>query len=152
MLKPVLLVTCRVGSENWCIEEIGNVVFPVDPGVEIVKTKYPGLLIVYSNLDSRSVYERSLKSEYGFVENIIPVELYGFFTDQFFSEITRLVSPGEKVKLKLRIRGKRGYSTIVWKKLVELLAEKSVFHDKSSKTCVYVEVINDTVYMGRGFC
>lgn len=150
--KPILLVTCRVGSEKWCIEEIGNVIFSIDPYVEIVKTKYPGLIIVYSNMDYRVVYERVLESEYGFVERIIPIELYGSFNMEFFSEITKLVSPGERIKLKLRIRGKRGYSNIVWKKLIKTLSEKNVFHNKSSEICIYVEVIDDTVYMGRGFC
>jgi len=152
LLKPVLIVTCRVSSEEWCIEEIGNVIFPIDPGLKIVKTKYPGLIIVYSRLDSRSIYEIVLKKEYGFVQNIIPIDIHGLFNIDFFSQVKNLVYEGERIKLKLRIRGRRGLSRIVWKKLIEFLAEKSVYHDKYSNTCIYVEVIDNDIYMGRGYC
>lgn len=152
MAKPVLLVTCRVSSEKWCIEEVGNVIFPIDPGVEIVKTKYSGLLIVYSSLDQRIVYEKALRSEYGFVENIIPIDIHGVFNLDFFSEVNRLVSNNERIRLKLRIRGRRGYSKVVWKKLIDALAEKNVFHDKSSNICIFVEIVDEQVYIGRGLC
>ena len=99
-MKPVLIITCRAGSEDWCEEEIGNVLFPYDPEVRVVKTKYPGLLIVYSKLDPLRAYTISLSSEYGFVEKIIPVQIYDKFNIDALDKILNIVGYGEKIKVK----------------------------------------------------
>ncbi|MCD6301359.1 MAG: hypothetical protein J7L82_04735 [Staphylothermus sp.] len=151
-MNPVLIVTCRAGSEDWCEEEIGNVLFPHDPELKVVKTKYPGLLIVYSKLDPLKAYTISLSSEYGFVEKIIPVQIHDKFNIDALDKILNIVGYGEKLKVKLRVRGRRGLSTIIWKKIMDLLKRKNSKHDPSSNICLYVEVIDDYFYVGRVKC
>ena len=151
-MKPVLIITCRAGSEDWCEEEIGNVLFPYDPEVRVVRTKYPGLLIVYSKLDPLRAYTISLSSEYGFVERIIPVQVYDKFNIDALDKILNIVGYGEKIKVKLRVRGRRGLSMIIWKRIIELLKRKNSRHDPGSNICLYVEVIDGSFYAGRAKC
>jgi len=150
--KPVLLITCRVGNEDWCVEEIGNVLFQKDPGVDIVKTRYPGLILVYSNLSVDQAYKHALSYEYGFVENIIPVHYMVRFNEDIPSDILNLFEPNSRVKVKVRMRGLRGYSSNVWKKIIELLKTKNITHSSDSNICLYVEGVDDLIYIGKGLC
>ncbi len=152
MLRPVLLVTCRAGNEDWCVEEIGNVLFPYDHMIRVEKTRYPGLIIVYSNLDPLKAYNYALPHEYGFVKKIIPILYICSFSDEIFEKVDKLVKPGERVKVKLRIRGRRGYSRIFWRKIMEVLKSKQARHDPSSETCLYIEGVDDIIYIGKGKC
>ncbi|MET1160184.1 MAG: hypothetical protein ABWW65_04420 [Thermoprotei archaeon] len=152
--KPVLIVTCRSGNENWCEEEVGNVLFPQDPEVRIVKTRFSGVLIVFSYLNPLDAYKTALSREYGFVEHIIPVFLSAPLTelDDVIERIREIVNPGERVKLRVRVRGVRGISTTLWHKIRRVLASKNAIHDPSSNTCLFVEVIEDRIYVGKGWC
>lgn len=154
-MKPVLLVTCKAGNEEWCEEEIGNVIFIHDPRVVVEKTKYPGLLIVYSNLDPGRAYRIALSSEYGFVTNIIPIQCsVNDINDEDSIKkcILSLVSSGETVKLKVRVRGIRGLSRKLWVHAASLLKEINSSHDPESTICLYIESINSTLFIGKGKC
>jgi len=150
--KPVLLITCRVGNEDWCIEEIGNVLFQKDPEVNVVKTRYPGLLLVYSNLNVEKAYKQALSYEYGFVENIIPVHYMINFNESIPNDILNLLEPNSRVKVKVRLRGLRGYSSIIWKRIIEILKTKNIVHSPDSNICLYVEGVDDIIYIGKGLC
>jgi len=150
--KPVLLITCSAGNEDWCEDEIGNVLFRYDPGVLIKKSRYPGLLIVYSELDVDKAYKYAYSVEYGFVKNIIPIHYYGLFSEDALTNILNLVSENERVKIKLRVRGVRGLSGILWNKLINILRTKNAVHDPGSKTCLYIEIIDNMMYLGKGLC
>jgi len=151
-LKPVLIVTCRAGNEDWCIEEIGNVIFPLNHSVKVLRTGYPGLLIVYSKLDHRRVYSLVNRYEYGFVERIVPVVIYSELNKFDPRSILGLVVENEEVKLKVRVRGIRGLSSRLWKEIINVLSEKNVKHNSKAKTCLYVEVINNMIYIGKANC
>ncbi len=152
-MKPILIVTCRAGSEDWCEEEIGNILFPHDPDIKIEKTRYPGLLIIYSDkIDPIKAYTYAYAFEYGFVEKIIPIYVYEKFTLENISLLERLIGFNERIKVKLRIRGKRGLSTIVWRRIMDVLKSKSSIHDPKSNICLFVEVIDEYMYAGKVKC
>ncbi|ADI32334.1 hypothetical protein [Staphylothermus hellenicus] len=151
-MKPTLIVTCKAGSEEWCEEEIGNVLFIHDPDVKVVRTRYPGLLLVYSNLDPYKAYVYALSSEYGFIKNIIPIHLHDKFSLENISKILEIVGVGERIKVKLRIRGKRGLSKVLWKHIMDLLKSKNAVHDPRSNMCLYIEVIDNDLFIGRAKC
>ncbi len=148
-LRPVLIITCRAGSEEWCLEEIGNTLFPYDPAIKVIKTRYPGLLLVYSSLEVDRAYRIASGSEYGFIVNIIPIHYNGKLDDEFYKAFLNLVNYGEKIKLKLRIRGRRGLSKLVWNRLIDILKKKNSVHDPSSTIHIYVEILDDKVFIGR---
>ncbi len=151
-MKPVLIVTCKPGNEEWCESEIGNVLFHLDPELRIAKTRYSALLIVYSRIDPVKAYKHVKNYEYGFVANIIPV----YYTTNSFEElllvIQNLVKGFSRVKVKLRIRGVRGKSREYWVRIKEALREIGVIHDPRSRKCLFVEVIDDVFYTGIGDC
>jgi len=152
MLKPVLLVTCRAGNEAWCIEEIGNALFEHDPEVVVERTKYPGLLIVFSNLDVEKAYNYALWREYGFVEHIIPINRAAQSLDEVERAVMEIVSDGERVKVKVRVRGSRGLSKTLWSLVMKALRSKNAAHNPSSSTCLYVEGVEDKIYIGKARC
>ena len=152
MSKPTLLVTCRAGNEDWCVEEIGNVLFEHDPEVEIVKTKYPGLIIVYSKIDPSRAYSIASSREYGFVVHVIPVMEVVELGGDIEKAVKNIVEEGERVKVRVRVRGRRGYSSLIWKRVVNALKSKNASHDPTSNKCLYVEGVNDKIYVGKAKC
>ncbi|WP_448577837.1 hypothetical protein [Thermosphaera sp.] len=153
--NPVLLVTCRQGCDEWCEEEVGNIIFRKDPELRIVKTPYPGVLLIYSGvLTPDKAYRIVVFREYGFVENIIPVQCSGRIEefDSFVQCVGNLLRDLRKVKLKLRVRGLRGYSEILWGRLKKYLEEKGIEHSPESPTCLFIETVDHNVYGGLGYC
>ncbi|MEM4695818.1 MAG: hypothetical protein QW170_00975 [Desulfurococcaceae archaeon] len=151
--KPIILVTCKVGSEDWCIEEIGNVLYPYDNSVEVIKTKYRGLLIAYSKLSAYEAYKLLLTREYGFVRNIIPIMITVPFDENLlYNKVKEVVKNTNCVKIKLRIRGVRGYSQKIWMGLVNAIRESGSKHDPNCNTCLFIEVIDSDVYIGLREC
>jgi len=150
--KLVLIVTCKAGSELWCVEEVGNAIFEHDPGVIVEKTKYPGLLLVYSSLDAYKAYAYAMRREYGFVKHIIPVEAVALTIDEAERAAAKLVNPGESVKVVVRVRGKRGLSGDLWNRVVNKLKLLGAKHNPESTTCLYIEVIDDKICIGKAKC
>ncbi len=156
----VLIVTCRAGSEDWCEEEIGNRIFHKDPEVIVLKTKYQGLLLVYSKLHPDMAYKYAKSHEYGFVEKIIPAHIIINNIGQFNFEdamkiIAKLLTEKQlpsNVKLKVKIRGRRGLSPHIWRAFIEAMKEYGIRHDSSSHVCLHVEGIDDLLIVGVCEC
>ncbi len=157
---PILIVTCRAGSEDWCEEEIGNRIFHKDPSVLVLKTKYQGLLLVYSKLHPDTAYKYAKSYEYGFVEKIIPAHIIINGVEQFnFEDAKKIIAKllAEKqlptnVKLKVKIRGRRGLSQHIWRALIKAMKEHGIRHDPSSHVCIHVEGIDDMLIVGVCEC
>jgi len=151
---PVLLVTCRTGHDELCMNEVGDVIFGVDDRVVVEKTGFPGLLIVYSCIGVEKAYRRAVHREYGFVENIIPVHCI-ISTDNIWSGLQECIEslqlPG-RVKIRVRMRGVRGMSTSIFTWLIRTLGSRGIVHDSSSDKCLYVEGVRDKIYVGVGYC
>lgn len=152
--QPKLIITCRAGSEDICIHEICNVLFAKDPSVSAIKTKYRGLVLVYTKLDVNRAYTAVVHREYGFVENIIPVHCVLEHTasrENLVECLTRLKLPAS-VKLKVRSRGTRSLSSELFRQLSNILWELGVQHTPASSTCLYAEVLESKLYIGVGTC
>ncbi len=156
----VLIVTCRAGSEDWCEEEIGNRIFHKDPEVIVLKTKYQGLLLVYSKLHPDTAYKYAKSYEYGFVEKIIPAHIIINNIEQFnFEDSKKIIAElltekqlTNNVKLKVKVRGRRGLSQHVWRAFIKAMKEHGIRHDPSSPVCIHVEGIDDMLIVGVSEC
>lgn len=151
---PKLIVTCRELNPEPCEHEIGNVLYARDPFVSIVKAKYPGLLFVYTGLSADKAYASTVLREYGYVENIIPVQCilkYPFTNEEFEKCIDSIHLP-EKVKVKVRSRGTRGISNTIYRVALDKIKSRGVLVDPGSSHCLFIEIIDQHVYVGLGYC
>ena len=152
---PKLIVTCRSSrSVESCEHEIGNVIYPRDPAVRVEWSKFSGVLFVYTSLDLEKVYTIASFREYGFVENIIPVHCVLEYppSELEFKACLEKAVRDRKVKLKVRSHGLRGVSERLFNSLIRLLNAMGVSHEPGSNKCLHVEVFEDKVYVGAGFC
>lgn len=150
--QPALIVTCRVGHEAICEEEIGNVLFPRDPQVRIEGTGYPDVLAVYTKLSADDAYRVVSLREYGFVENVIPVHFaleYPRDIGKVVEAAKALADKGPCVELRVRSRGVRGVSSELYRELARALGDRIC---KGSGECIFVEIMNERIYVGRGLC
>lgn len=150
MGKTYVIVTCRAGNEEWCEEEIGNVLFLYNHGVRINRTRYKGVLLVETSLNPDRVYRIVSSREYGFVEKIIPLHVVVNKIDirNIVESIRRLViEKGVKDSIRLHIvfRGIRGFSNILWKEVTRSLRELGISVSKKSSTCLYIESIDNFI-------
>lgn len=151
--KPVALVTCKIGSEDLCVEEIGNALYPYDNSVIVAKTKYRGLLIAYSRIDPVNTYRILSTKEYGFVRNIIPIlAIIPLDKDRLFDTIRSVVRGVDCVKIKLRSRGIRGLTRSLWRGLVYTLENIGIKHDSKCPTCLFIEIIDENICIGLREC
>ncbi|WFO76081.1 hypothetical protein J4526_04390 [Desulfurococcaceae archaeon MEX13E-LK6-19] len=154
--KNYILVTCKAGNEEWCEEEVGNVLYILDPEINIKRTKYKGVLIVETKIDVDKAYRMLISREYGFVKRVIPFHIV---TRPDVNEITALVKElvekqGYKgpVRLQIVFRGIRGLSNILWNKLKRELAAIGVIIDRNAKKCIYIESVDELVGIGFVDC
>lgn len=150
--EPVLLVTCRAGHEALCEDEIGNVLFLRDPQVRIEGTGYPDVLAVYTKLSVDKAYKAASLREYGFVENVIPVHIaleYPRDVAKVVDAAKSLTSDSSCIELRVRARGVRGVSSGIYRELSGALSGKTC---RGSRECLFVEIINNRIYLGRGLC
>jgi len=74
--KPVLLVTSPQGKERRAEEEVGNTLFPYDPGITIQHTRFPGVLLVCSESLSPDEAYRLLGTRYqAYVKKVLPCHI-----------------------------------------------------------------------------
>ena len=154
-MNPALIVTCKAGNEDICEEEIGNVLLSYDNDIRIDKSRFPGVLIVYSKMNTNRLYKLALSSEYGFVMRIIPIQcIIDDLTNTGKLEecLLKVASNDEVVKLHLKIRGIRGLSKDLWIKAKRILAKYGIKHDPRSSICIFIESLDKTLYIGRGRC
>lgn len=152
--NPALIVTCKTGAVEQCIHEVGNTLFHKDQNVRIERTKYEGVLLVYTSLGPERAYKLSYHREYGFVKNVIPVHCTlesALSLDQLVECLKALTKPPE-VKLKVRSRGVRGLSKIAFKLVAEALSKVGIRHNPQASKCLYVEIFSYKVYIGLGDC
>lgn len=71
---PKLLITSPHGKEERAIEEVFNILFPLDISVECEKTRYPGVVLVYTNLDSREATIKIKNYPTSYIFRVVPVD------------------------------------------------------------------------------
>ncbi|MGC8983197.1 MAG: hypothetical protein ACP5KA_05560 [Desulfurococcaceae archaeon] len=152
--QPKLIVTCRAGNEELCIHEICNVLYSKDPCVKAEKTKYSGVVFVYTSLSADKAYKASSLREYGFVENIVPVHCVLDYpvNESALLDCLKSIVKSPAVRLKVKARGVRGASSALFSLIARLLAGIGSAHTPESSTCLYVEVVESKMYVGVAHC
>jgi len=152
--QPKLIVTCRTGHLELCMHEIGNVLYAKDPEIKIVESGFPDVLLVYTSLDVAKAYAIVSHREYGFVENIIPIHCV-LSSPPRLDEVKECIAslkPPDRVKLKVKARGIREVSKLIFTEIARFLRENNIHHDTTAKTCLYIEVFPNKTYIGLGSC
>jgi Predicted RNA-binding protein, contains THUMP domain len=152
--EPKLIVTCRTSSEELCMHEVGNVLYPKDPSVRVVYSGFPGVVFVYTSLSVERAFKALAFREYGFVENIIPINCTTA-TPPTISDLRSCIASltlPTAVKVRVKARGVRGLSSRLFTMVVELLKEMGSQHDSSLGTCLFVEVFTTKTYIGVAPC
>lgn len=49
------LLTVKPGKENRALQDIKDLVFPYDPSIQLIKTKYSGLLLLFTDLEKEEI-------------------------------------------------------------------------------------------------
>ncbi|MCD6488690.1 MAG: hypothetical protein J7K21_05645, partial [Desulfurococcales archaeon] len=96
--------------------------------------------------DVYSIFKYLSRSEYGFVERIIPVfKVVNTNYDEILEGIRDLISRFnvKEICLRIRIRGVRGLSMRLWAGIKEVLLKNNVRLDKRSNYCIYVESVGE---------
>ncbi len=68
-----LLITVRARKEEQAILEIGDALFKHDPKITPVKTRYPGVIIVYTNISVIKAYRILLNQTLAYPLKIYPL-------------------------------------------------------------------------------
>jgi tRNA(Ser,Leu) C12 N-acetylase TAN1 len=136
------------------MHEVGNVLYLKDLTVRVACSGFPGVVFVYTSLSVDRAFKALAFREYGFVENIIPINC-STTTPPTISDlrgcITSLTLP-TAVKVRVKARGVRGLSSKLFTMVVELLKEVGSQHDSSSDICLFVEVFTTKTYIGVAPC
>lgn len=151
---PRLIVTCRSTSIDHCVHEVGNIIYPKDPRVEIREAVFKGVLFVYTSLPPDKAYAATAHREYGFIENIIPVycALSHPVKEMDLAECLSKLPIPSRIKLKVRVRGLRGVSRELFNSIIFALNSMSIKHDANAKTCLFFEGFYHMIYVGLGDC
>lgn len=73
-LCPKLLVTVRTGKDSRGIEEIADALFAYDPRVEVISTKFRGVLLVYTDLSPDDAFKILITTPPSVAERIVRVD------------------------------------------------------------------------------
>lgn len=73
MRCPKLLITCPHGREERAIEEIMDILMVEDLNVECEKSKFPGVVLVYTSLDPLKAAKMLYEKPTSYIFRIVPV-------------------------------------------------------------------------------
>ncbi len=148
----LVLITCRPGNVERCIEEIGNVLYPYDQSIVFRETVFKGVVLLETRLDPMEAFRIIKSSEYGFVERVVPFleAIAGADLEAIVSKAIELLykhvsNTGslDSICLRIRVRGLRGLSSRLYSMLKKELLEKGIRVDNRSGMCIYVESIGE---------
>lgn len=86
---PKLLVTSPHGKEKRAIEEVFNILFSKDQNVYCEATLYPGVILIYTSLDSRAAARAIREHVTSYVFRVVPVD---YCTETSISNILNAIS------------------------------------------------------------
>ncbi len=103
-----LLVTTKPGKEDTVELQIGDALFRIDSNVKIVKVKYPGVLLVYTNVELWKAFWSLMTLIPHGATRIVPVEYCLEKISEAPSVIEKLVNEKKvrEVNLEIVVRGK----------------------------------------------
>ena len=157
MPRPVLLVTTPHGKEERAGEEVGNTLFRLDPQVEVRPTRFPGVLLVYSETLSPEKAFRALSSRYlSWVARVVPahVVLEGPGLDELAEAVARLVErhSASRYRVDCSFRGLELSCTELKRRVAEALGAAYRFNSRSPQLCIRVESVDRLIIVGATPC
>ena len=143
-LKPSYVVTVKFGKEDFSIREIGDAVFPYDNNVLVAKTKFKGVLVLYTKLNYSDLLKVLSTYPPAYIERIVKVDFCCPVTEVIECTVDRLA----RIKLQ--------YSSVKFGRIGSLGREKAkkikeIFLKYRNPDCnkvLHVEPINDYVCFG----
>ncbi|MCD6428817.1 MAG: hypothetical protein J7L12_04300, partial [Desulfurococcales archaeon] len=72
--SPNYVVTVKFGKEDFSARELGDAIFPYDSNVLVVKTKFKGVLLLYTNLSFPELLRVLAVFPPAYVERIVKVD------------------------------------------------------------------------------
>lgn len=147
-MRNILIVTCRPGNDVLCEEEVGNALYEVDPDLSLEVTRYPGVLLLYTNIDLWRAFKRLKSFEYGFVERIVPLQLIVEPKEEsVIRAVVELLRNLEEKSfcIKVRLRGIRGLSKNLWISIARHLKQLGFSINSNSTKCIYVEGVGEVI-------
>jgi len=72
---PKLLITCPHGKEERAIEEVMNILLLQDINAKCELTPYPGVVLVYTKLSSRSAFLKIKNSPTSYIFRVVPLDV-----------------------------------------------------------------------------
>ncbi len=153
MPRPVLLVTTPHGKEERAGEEIGNTLFRLDPQVEVRRTRFPGVLLVYSETLTPERAFRALTSRFlSWVARVVPIHavLESPGLDELAAAVAWLVekSGASTYRVDCSFRGLKLSCTGLKRRITEILRARYRFEPRNPQTCLRVESVDRLVVVG----
>jgi len=70
-----LVITTPAGKEDQAINEVIDILLPLDENIRVEKTKYPGVIVVYSSLNSHDLARVLYNSPTSTIIRIVPCDV-----------------------------------------------------------------------------
>lgn len=108
MKKRVAVASVEVSREDKAGIEILDCIFPYDSEAEYIKTKYPGIIIILSNLDPLEIIKILRKCFVSLAYKVVPIQLWVKASPEIISEACIQLAKKLKVrKATFRVEGNR---------------------------------------------
>jgi len=70
-----LVITTPVGKEEQAANEVIDILLPLDENIEVRKTKYPGVILVYSSYNSHELAKELYNTPTSTIIRIVPCDI-----------------------------------------------------------------------------
>lgn len=108
MKKRVAIASVEVSREDRAGIEILDCIFPYDSEAEYIKTKYPGIIIILSNLNPLEIIEVLRKCFVSLTYKVVPIQLWVKASPEIISEACIQLAKKLEVKEAIfRVEGTR---------------------------------------------
>ena len=141
---PNYVVTVKFGKEDFSARELGDAIFPYDTSVSVVKTRFKGVLLLYTNLSFAELLRILAAFPPAYVERIVKIDFccpVGKVRECVIEQLTQKRIRYGAVKF-----GRTGSLGKRLAKEIEKLLMKN--REYGSDSVLHVEPINDHVCFG----
>jgi len=71
---PAAVAVAKPRRDSWLVEELYDTLFPGDPGARVERTRFPGVLLVYTSLEPSRLVALIRRAEHGFLQRLVPAQ------------------------------------------------------------------------------
>ena len=103
---PAAVAVAKPRRDSWLVEELYDTLFTGDPGARVVRTRFPGVLLVYSSLEPARLVPLFRRVEHSFLQRLVPAqrciaEASPGDPERLVEELARLLAAAEVKEAKL---------------------------------------------------